>query len=52
MTWEIRITRQIKDDDVVIDRKDEFEYVSQTILANTTATASSGYQNSLAFYCL
>ena len=46
MTWKMKYIV------VVVDEKDEFEYVPQTISANATATARSGHLNSSAFHCL
>lgn len=50
MTWEIEIIRQIKNDVVIVDKKDKFEHVLQTTKANATAIASPDYLNLSAFH--
>ena len=45
MTW------KIKDNIVIVDGKDEFEYLPRVITVMAIVTVSLGYLNSPAFYC-
>ena len=45
------MTRKMKDDIVVVDRKDEFEHLLQATIVTAIATASVGHLNLSAFYC-
>ena len=51
MTWEIRITQKIKDDIVVVDRKNEFEHLLQITPARAKVTISPSHLDLSAFHC-
>ena len=42
---------KIKDDILIVDKKDEFEHIPQTTSANATVTVTLGHLNSSAFHC-
>ena len=42
----------MKDDDIVVDRKDEFEHLPQATTATATAITSPKYLNLSAFHSL
>ena len=50
MTWEIRMTRKMKDDVIMVDGKDEFEHLPRVITATATAIVSPRHLSSSAFH--